>query len=194
MARILQSSLHEDSKKQLRHRGKGRGIDIGRPPRTISPSAASIAQLSGCWKQLLLVTLLSHFTIAMSDLEAGSALKHTVIGRCPISRARVSKLCLPHYTCDLPMFMPVGTCAAVKGMTTEQLEELDCHLILANTYHLALQPSTELVQELGGIHKFMNWRRAMLTDSGGFQMVSLLKLAEITEEGVEFQSPAGVFP
>jgi tRNA-guanine family transglycosylase len=78
-----------------------------------------------------------------------------------------------------------------QGMTTQQLEELDCHLILANTYHLALQPGTELVEELGGIHNFMNWHRAMLTDSGGFQMVSLLKLAEITEEGVTFQSPAG---
>jgi queuine tRNA-ribosyltransferase len=77
----------------------------------------------------------------------------------------------------------------MKGVTTEQLEDLDCHIILGNTYHLALQPGKELLQEIGGLHKFMNWNRALLTDSGGFQMVSLLKFSEITEDGVNFISP-----
>ncbi|KAK9853112.1 hypothetical protein WJX84_002118 [Apatococcus fuscideae] len=95
------------------------------------------------------------------------------------------------------MFMPVGTQGTVKGMskgtvkgmTSQQLEELDCHVILGNTYHLESRPGSDLVAELGGLHDFISWPRAMLTDSGGFQMVSLLHLAEITEAGVEFQSP-----
>jgi hypothetical protein len=71
-----------------------------------------------------------------------SALRHEVVMKCGTTNARVSKLSLPHFICDTPMFMPVGTCGAVKGMTTEELEELDCHLILGNTYHLALRPGT----------------------------------------------------
>eukprot|EP00817_Percolomonadidae_sp_ATCC50343_P004669 CAMPEP_0117423412 /NCGR_PEP_ID=MMETSP0758-20121206/4038_1 /TAXON_ID=63605 /ORGANISM="Percolomonas cosmopolitus, Strain AE-1 (ATCC 50343)" /LENGTH=389 /DNA_ID=CAMNT_0005206579 /DNA_START=78 /DNA_END=1247 /DNA_ORIENTATION=+ len=104
-------------------------------------------------------------------------------------KARCSTLKLPHYTCDLPMFMPVGTQGTIKGLTSQQVEELDCHLILGNTYHLAQRPGIGVLEQCGGLHKFMNWNRAMLTDSGGFQMVSLLKLANITEEGVSFQSP-----
>ncbi|KAK9811227.1 hypothetical protein WJX72_000278 [[Myrmecia] bisecta] len=104
-------------------------------------------------------------------------------------RARTAKMTLPHFTCETPMFMPVGTQGTVKGLTSQQLEELDCHVILGNTYHLENRPGSGLVAELGGLHKFINWRRGMLTDSGGFQMVSLLHLADITEEGVAFQSP-----
>ncbi|XP_057469090.1 uncharacterized protein LOC130758259 isoform X3 [Actinidia eriantha] len=85
--------------------------------------------------------------------------------------------------------MPVGTQGTIKGLTTSQLEEIGCQIILGNTYHLALRPTSELIDELGGLHKFMNWTRALLTDSGGFQMVSLLHLADITEKGVTFQSP-----
>eukprot|EP00873_Tetraselmis_striata_P042067 jgi/Tetstr1/462331/TSEL_007337.t1 len=96
---------------------------------------------------------------------------------------------LPHFTADTPMFMPVGTQGSVKGITSQQLEDLDCHVILGNTYHLELRPGADLVDEMGGLHKFINWPRGMLTDSGGFQMVSLLHLADITEEGVAFQSP-----
>ncbi|KAL1120057.1 hypothetical protein V6Z11_D01G144600 [Gossypium hirsutum] len=77
----------------------------------------------------------------------------------------------------------------IKGLATYQLEEIGCQIILGNTYHLALRPTSELIDELGGLHKFMNWPRALLTDSGGFQMVSLLHLADITEKGVIFQSP-----
>lgn len=87
--------------------------------------------------------------------------------------------------------MPVGTKGTIKGLTTDQLYDDDVapEIILGNTYHLASQPGTPLIDELGGLHKFMNWKNNLLTDSGGFQMVSLLKLAEITEQGVKFQSP-----
>jgi tRNA-guanine family transglycosylase len=85
-----------------------------------------------------------------------------------------------------PAAPPAGT---VKGLTSEQMQELDCHVILGNTYHLANRPGGEVVAALGGLHGFSNWPRGMLTDSGGFQMVSLLHLADITEEGVTFQSP-----
>ncbi|GBG75148.1 hypothetical protein CBR_g19661 [Chara braunii] len=105
------------------------------------------------------------------------------------NRARASLMMLPHFDCHTPMFMPVGTQGTVKGLTTTQLEELGCQVILGNTYHLENRPGSDLIYQMGGLHKFMNWRRGMLTDSGGFQMVSLLQLAEITEEGVTFQSP-----
>jgi queuine tRNA-ribosyltransferase len=88
--------------------------------------------------------------------------------------------------------MPVGTKGTIKGVTVEELTSdpsLDNAIILANTYHMALQPGTETLKELDGLHSFMGWKRNILTDSGGFQMVSLLKLAEITEEGVTFESP-----
>jgi len=116
-----------------------------------------------------------------------SALEFEVVATW--NKARASKLKLPHYMCNTPMFMPVGTQGTVKGLTCKQLEELDCHVILGNTYHLGHRPGPDIMDQLGGLHKFMNWKRGMLTDSGGFQMVSLLKFAEITEQGVKFQSP-----
>ncbi|RZC87801.1 hypothetical protein C5167_028253 [Papaver somniferum] len=115
------------------------------------------------------------------------ALKFEVLGRC--NRARASKLTLPHFECQTPLFMPVGTQGTIKGLTTSQLEDIGCQIILGNTYHLELRPGSELIDELGGLHNFMIWPRALLTDSGGFQMVSLLHLADITEKGVTFQSP-----
>ncbi|RXH73949.1 hypothetical protein DVH24_016771 [Malus domestica] len=115
------------------------------------------------------------------------ALRFEVLGR--FNRARAARLTLPHFVCQTPLFMPVGTQGTIKGLTTEQLEDIGAQIILGNTYHLALRPTSELLDELGGLHKFMNWPRALLTDSGGFQMVSLLHLADITEEGVTFQSP-----
>jgi len=87
-----------------------------------------------------------------------------------------------------PVFMPVGTQATVKAMTPEELKENGAEIILANTYHLYFRPGDELVKEAGGVHKFMNWDRPMLTDSGGFQVFSLSQLRTITEEGVEFKS------
>lgn len=108
-------------------------------------------------------------------------------------RARATTVHLPSdRKVKTPVFMPVGTKGTIKSLTTEEIvsdEALDCPIILGNTYHLALQPGTDLVREMGGLHTFMHWDRAILTDSGGFQMVSLLKLAEITEEGVTFENP-----
>lgn len=85
--------------------------------------------------------------------------------------------------------MPVGTQGTVKGLTSEQLEELGCGIILGNTYHLGHRPGPDVMSDIGGLHKLMNWKKNILTDSGGFQMVSLLDFAHITEEGVNFRSP-----
>ncbi len=77
---------------------------------------------------------------------------------------------LPHFTAQTPMFMPVGTQGTVKGLTSQQLEDLNCQVILGNTYHLENRPGSDLVHKMGGLHKFINWNRGMLTDSGGFQV------------------------
>ena len=109
-----------------------------------------------------------------------------------VGRARASVVHLPHGSVRTPVFMPVGTKGTIKSLSSAQLyeeEALNPEIILGNTYHLALQPGTPLLHELGGLHKFMNWPNCLLTDSGGFQMVSLLQLAEITEQGVQFASP-----
>ncbi len=101
---------------------------------------------------------------------------------------RRGRLTTPHGTVETPFFMPVGTQATVKALTQEALEELGAEIILANTYHLYLRPGHELVRKLGGLHKFMSWPRALLTDSGGFQVFSLSELRKITDEGVRFRS------
>ncbi|EPS37386.1 hypothetical protein H072_8872 [Dactylellina haptotyla CBS 200.50] len=96
---------------------------------------------------------------------------------------------LPHGPVELPMFMPVATQASLKGLTPEQLESLGCRLCLNNTYHLGLKPGQATLDTIGGAHRLQSWNHNILTDSGGFQMVSLLKLAKVTEEGVKFLSP-----
>jgi len=116
-------------------------------------------------------------------------LQFTILHTCPKSKARTSRMKLPHFEVHTPIFMPVGTQGTMKGLTTEQLAELDPHIILGNTYHLGMRPGSELLDKAGGLHSFMNWDRALLTDSGGFQMVSLVELSEVTEEGVLFKSP-----
>ncbi len=121
------------------------------------------------------------------EVNTVSALEYTIIAQC--GKARASELKLPHFTCQTPIFMPVGTQGTIKGLTTKQLEDLNCQIILGNTYHLGQRPGPDLLADAGGLHKFMNWKRNILTDSGGFQMVSLLDLADITETGVTFQSP-----
>jgi len=105
------------------------------------------------------------------------------------SGARTGLLTTPHGQVETPVFMPVGTKATVKAMTPEELEEIGAQIILANTFHLYLRPGDEVVHELGGLHRFMHWRRPILTDSGGFQVFSLSQLNKITEEGVAFRSP-----
>ena len=105
------------------------------------------------------------------------------------SGARRGVVHTPHGDIQTPIFMPVGTQATVKSMTTDELkDEVKAQIILSNTYHLYLRPGNELVKEAGGLHKFMNWDRPILTDSGGFQVFSLSGLRKITEEGVKFNS------
>ncbi|MBO2533455.1 queuine tRNA-ribosyltransferase [Planifilum fulgidum] len=116
------------------------------------------------------------------------AVRYELIKVCKQSGARLGRLHTPHGTFETPMFMPVGTQATVKTMSPEELEEIGSGIILANTYHLYLRPGHEIVREAGGLHRFMNWNRGILTDSGGFQVFSLSPLRKITEEGVSFRS------
>ncbi|MEF9917740.1 MAG: tRNA guanosine(34) transglycosylase Tgt [Eubacterium sp.] len=102
--------------------------------------------------------------------------------------ARLGKIHTDHGVINTPIFMPVGTQATVKSMTSEELKEIDANIILGNTYHLYLRPGQDIMKKAGGIHSFMNWERPVLTDSGGFQVFSLNDLRKITEEGVEFCS------
>lgn len=117
-----------------------------------------------------------------------SKFKYEVIHVDKQTGARVGRLTTPHSVIDTPVFMPVGTAATVKALSPEELEELGAQIILSNTYHLFLRPGTEILRKVGGVHKFMNWKRSLLTDSGGFQVFSLSKTRKIREEGVEFAS------
>ena len=116
------------------------------------------------------------------------AIRYELIHTCKQSGARLGKLHTPHGTYDTPMFMPVGTLATVKTMSPEELKEAKSQVILSNTYHLWLRPGDDIVKEAGGLHKFMNWDQAILTDSGGFQVFSLSNLRQIEEEGVHFRN------
>ncbi|KAI8375917.1 queuine tRNA-ribosyltransferase [Radiomyces spectabilis] len=118
-----------------------------------------------------------------------SALTFETTAHCSTTKARVSVLTLPHGPVDTPVFMPVGTQGTLKGFTPKQIKESNCQIMLNNTYHLGLKPGQETLDLVNGSHNFQNWGGNLLTDSGGFQMVSLLKLAKITEEGVQFASP-----
>ncbi|KAA0219916.1 MAG: tRNA guanosine(34) transglycosylase Tgt [Phycisphaerae bacterium] len=102
--------------------------------------------------------------------------------------ARRGRLHTPHGIVETPAFMPVGTAGTVKGVTPDQLAETGASMILANTYHLALRPGSEVVQRLGGLHRFMSWDGPILTDSGGFQVFSLAEIRSVTDEGVVFRS------
>jgi queuine tRNA-ribosyltransferase len=104
------------------------------------------------------------------------------------SGARLGRMHTPHGVVDTPAFMPVGTAATVKGMKQEALEELGAQILLGNTYHLYLRPGHEVIRKLGGLHRFMAWPRAILTDSGGYQVFSLADLRKVTDEGVTFRS------
>ncbi len=114
--------------------------------------------------------------------------RYELIKEAKDCKARLGKIYTPHGVIETPIFMPVGTRATVKTMTPEELKDLRAQIILGNTYHLYLKPGHELVEEAGGLHKFMNWDKPILTDSGGFQVFSLGDLRKITEEGVEFRS------
>ncbi|WP_283758281.1 tRNA guanosine(34) transglycosylase Tgt [Roseofilum casamattae] len=109
--------------------------------------------------------------------------------QCSQTQARAAVFHTPHGIVETPRFMPVGTLATVKGLTPKQLQETGAQMILANTYHLHLQPGEELVASAGGLHGFMGWDGPILTDSGGFQVFSLADLRTIAEDGVQFKSP-----
>jgi queuine tRNA-ribosyltransferase len=111
-------------------------------------------------------------------------LKHV----CKQSGARLGTVHTPHGSFDTPAFMPVGTQATVKGMSPDEVKSMGAGIILSNTYHLWMRPGSDIVREAGGLHKFMNWDRAILTDSGGFQVFSLSENRKINEEGVYFRS------
>jgi len=111
------------------------------------------------------------------------------VAECPETRARAGLLHTPHGTIETPVFMPVGTQATVKGLTQRDLaNDLNVQILLGNTYHLYLRPGHELIRQMGGLHRFMSWPNAILTDSGGFQVFSLSGLRKISESGVVFQS------
>lgn len=113
---------------------------------------------------------------------------YEVIKTCKQSGARIGILHTPHGDIETPVFMPVGTQATVKTLTPDDLKEVHSQIILSNTYHLYLRPGHKLVEKAGGLHKFMNWDRPILTDSGGFQVFSMSDINHITDDGVEFKS------
>nr|WP_259544784.1 tRNA guanosine(34) transglycosylase Tgt [Heyndrickxia oleronia] len=117
-----------------------------------------------------------------------TAIKYELIKTCKQTGARLGKIHTPHGSYDTPMFMPVGTLATVKTMSPEELKQIGSGIILSNTYHLWLRPGHEIVKEAGGLHQFMNWDQAILTDSGGFQVFSLSDFRKIEEEGVYFRN------
>lgn len=116
------------------------------------------------------------------------AIRYELIKTCKQSGARLGIVHTPHGSFETPAFMPVGTQATVKTMSPEELKEIGAGIILSNTYHLWLRPGNDIVKEAGGLHKFMNWDRPILTDSGGFQVFSLSDLRKIKEEGVYFRN------
>ncbi|OEG00212.1 tRNA guanosine(34) transglycosylase Tgt [Vulcanibacillus modesticaldus] len=117
-----------------------------------------------------------------------SAIRYELIKKDKKTGARLGRLHTPHGVIETPIFMPVGTQATVKAMSPEELKDMNAQIILSNTYHLFIRPGHDLVKEAGGLHKFMNWDRPILTDSGGFQVFSLSDLRKITEEGVHFRN------
>ena len=111
-----------------------------------------------------------------------------VLATDPDTGARRGRLHTPHGTVETPVFIPCGTQATVKTLSSRDLEEEGVELFLCNTYHLCLRPGAETIAALGGLHRFMAWPRALLTDSGGYQVFSMAELRRITEEGVAFRS------
>lgn len=114
--------------------------------------------------------------------------RYELISECPHTGARRGRLHTPHGTVETPFFMPVGTQGTVKTVGSEDLESMGFEQILSNTYHLSLRPGSDLVQRLGGLHHFMDWKGSILTDSGGYQVMSLSNMNELTEEGCRFKS------
>lgn len=122
---------------------------------------------------------------------SSSALSFELQAECPWSGARAGLLTTPHGVVETPVFMPVGTNAALRALTWEQTADCGAQIVLSNSYHLYLRPGHQLIAEAGGLHKFMNWSKPILTDSGGFQVFSLDSLRRITEDGVFFKDHKG---
>ncbi len=158
-------------------------IRAGPRRKSLGPSEGRI------WRAALKIRAPLHRLHMLDKGGRHPALHFEVLAKCAQTKARASRIHLPHQVVDAPVFMPVGTQGTMKGIACQQLRDLGCQILLGNTYHLGLRPGEDLLKECGGLHSFMGWERAMLTDSGGFQMVSLLKLAKVTEEGVLFESP-----
>jgi len=129
----------------------------------------------------------------MNERSSGSSLhlpfRFDVLARDPDSRARVGRLVTPHGAVETPVFLPVGTQGAAKALSPEQLVGAGVEMLLMNSFHLHLRPGAEVIARLGGLHRFANWERPILTDSGGFQVFSLAELREVSDEGVVFASP-----
>ena len=115
-------------------------------------------------------------------------LNFRVEAECPQTEARLGRFRTTHGEVETPVFMPVGTQATVKALTPEELEDMGARVILGNTYHLAVRPGIDTLRALGGMHRMAHWRRSILTDSGGFQVLSLAKLRKVTEDGVRFRN------
>ncbi len=125
----------------------------------------------------------------MTDCKAGRfPVWYEPVKECAQTGARLGILHTPHGSFETPCFMPVGTQATVKGLSPEEVKSTGAGILLSNTYHLWMRPGSRIIREAGGLHRFMNWDRAILTDSGGFQVFSLSDLRSITEEGVGFRS------
>jgi len=116
------------------------------------------------------------------------AFRFEILKKSKRSKARVGKLHTPHGVVNTPVFLPVGTQATVKTMSPRNLIEIGAEMVLCNTYHLLLRPGPQLIEQAGGLHKFMHWDKPILTDSGGFQVFSLAHMRKVREEGVEFTS------
>ena len=124
-----------------------------------------------CWRRCEIGNTGFRFEVLATDQSARAGVLHT-----------------PHGVVETPVFMPVGTCGTVKTLGQQDLRDLDARIILGNAYHLYLRPGADLISEAGGLHGFMNWERAILTDSGGYQLSSLADLNRISDEGVRFRS------
>lgn len=117
-----------------------------------------------------------------------SRVRYELISICPHTKARRGRLHTPHGTVETPFFMPVGTQGSVKTIGSDDLEKLGFEQVLSNTYHLSLRPGADVVQRFGGLHEFMSWNRSILTDSGGYQVMSLSDMRSINDDGVKFKS------
>jgi queuine tRNA-ribosyltransferase len=124
----------------------------------------------------------------MNHQETSDAVTYTLLSRDDQSRGRVGMLHTPHGDVPTPVFCPVGTQATVKTLSPRELVELGAPMILGNTYHLFLRPGADLIARMGGLHRFMGWERAILTDSGGFQVFSLQEMRRVDDDGVTFRS------